>query len=406
MVIERGPDLTAATTPAAVRDLDYTAALASDRVDRIRVRRTATGEAIDYMVGTGVGGSSAVNGMLMEHGDLGQYGEWGWRDALPAFHRVLVPGRQVTDDELGPIDLALLAATSTARHAVLSASSTSRVTVVDAYLDPARDTHDVSVLAGRSAVSVVAERGHVTGVALSDGSMVTADAVVLCAGAIATPLLLLRSALHVRGAGEGLTDHPSATVNVRLHAPQPDSDGLVTTGVVAGDDRVQVTAMRHVGVAAGEQALGAVTVALLRPRSRGRVALGGDGAPLIEMSQYRHPADLAEMIDAVGALGARVADLGDVVDEVSIDDHGTPISALRSQDDIARWLMACSGTYVHPAASCPMGSVVDDDGRVAGTENLFIADASVFPEIPAAPTYLPTMMLAERLAQRLAAHAC
>ena len=79
-----------------------------------------------------------------------------------------------------------------------------------------------------------------------------------------TPLLLLRSGLAVKGVGDGLTDHPSATINVRLHHPQPDPSALVTTGIIAGDDRVQVTAMSHVGVAPGERALGAVTVALLR----------------------------------------------------------------------------------------------------------------------------------------------
>ena len=48
-----------------------------------------------------------------------------------------------------------------------------------------------------------------------------------------------------------------------------------------------------------------------------------------------------------------------------------------------------------------MGVVVDDDGLVTGTQNVHAVDASVFPDIPATNTYLPTLMLAERLADRL-----
>ena len=45
--------------------------------------------------------------MLIERGDLAQYAAWGWDDAAGAFDRVRLPARSVTDDDLGPIDLAL-----------------------------------------------------------------------------------------------------------------------------------------------------------------------------------------------------------------------------------------------------------------------------------------------------------
>ena len=54
----------------------------------------------------------------------------------------------------------------------------------------------------------------------------------------------------------------------------------------------------------------------------------------------------------------------------------------------------------HPSSTCRMGVVVDDDGAVVGYERLFVVDASVFPSIPHANTYLPTLMLAEHLAAR------
>ena len=57
---------------------------------------------------------------------------------------------------------------------------------------------------------------------------------------------------------------------------------------------------------------------------------------------------------------------------------------------------------IHPTSTCPMGA----GGRrrralVAGTENVHVVDASVFPDLPTTNTYLPTLMLAERLAARL-----
>ena len=59
-----------------------------------------------------------------------------------------------------------------------------------------------------------------------------------------------------------------------------------------------------------------------------------------------------------------------------------------------------AGIY-HATSTCPMGTVVDDDGLVVGTDNVHVVDASVFPDIPSTNTYLPTLMLAERLAARL-----
>jgi len=62
----------------------------------------------------------------------------------------------------------------------------------------------------------------------------------------------------------------------------------------------------------------------------------------------------------------------------------------------------------HPVGTCAMGdirnpmAVVDDSFRVHGTHNLFVVDASVMPNITSANTNLPTLMLAEMAAERIA----
>ena len=67
--------------------------------------------------GRGVGGSSAVNGMIATPGDDAQYRAWGWSDTDDAFARVRVPVEQPAASELGPIDRALLATSRQARSA-------------------------------------------------------------------------------------------------------------------------------------------------------------------------------------------------------------------------------------------------------------------------------------------------
>ena len=49
-----------------------------------------------------------------------------------------------------------------------------------------------------------------------------------------------------------------------------------------------------------------------------------------------------------------------------------------------------------------MGTAVDADGAVAGSTNVHVVDASVFPDLPRPGPYLPTLMLAERWPARLA----
>ena len=59
----------------------------------------------------------------------------------------------------------------------------------------------------------------------------------------------------------------------------------------------------------------------------------------------------------------------------------------------------------HPSCTCRMGdpadaqTVVDPSGKVVGIDNLFVADASVMPEVSRTNTNIPTIMIAERIAE-------
>ena len=58
--------------------------------------------------------------------------------------------------------------------------------------------------------------------------------------------------------------------------------------------------------------------------------------------------------------------------------------------------------FFHPTGTCAIGSVVDAECRVLGVDGLYVADASVMPEVPRVNTNLATAAVAERVADVLA----
>ena len=80
---------------------------------------------------------------------------------------------------------------------------------------------------------------------------------------------------------------------------------------------------------------------------------------------------------------------------------------LRSPAALEDYLRASVTGIWHPCGTCRMGartdplSVTDSDGRVIGVDGLYVADASVIPEIPTTNLNLPTLMVAEKLAAQI-----
>jgi choline dehydrogenase/5-(hydroxymethyl)furfural/furfural oxidase len=98
-------------------------------------------------------------------------------------------------------------------------------------------------------------------------------------------------------------------------------------------------------------------------------------------------------------------------EHVAIDMTGRGVDALSDDAAIDAWLMETVGNTGHVCATCRMGApddpraVVDPSGRVLGVDGLYVADASVFPEVPRANTNLPTIVAAERLSDLIRAAA-
>ena len=78
----------------------------------------------------------------------------------------------------------------------------------------------------------------------------------------------------------------------------------------------------------------------------------------------------------------------------------------RDHDELLDRVRAELWSAPHVVGTCAMGpapevgAVVDAVGRVHGVDSLFVADASIMPTVPSGFTHLPTIMIAERLAER------
>lgn len=350
------------------------------RVEHV-VRRIG-GAPEPYWQGHGLGGSSLVNGSIVVP-DPGS----------PAQPTELLPTEPPWSD--GPVGAALLASDPAAARVRLARSERSRVTVADAYLEPVRGRPNLTVRTGAEVRSVRLHGRRAVGVELASGAVEPADRVVLCAGAIRTPTILLRSGVATPGVGEGLQDHPAFTITLALR-PDVVDPTVPTIAVAAVHADHQVLALNHLP---GVPELGALTVGLLRVRSTGRLTLPDpDGAPHIELAQLSDPSDAVALCRAVGETLDRLGDpvWASVADAAYVDALGTPTAAIAgSPTRIAAWVPEHLGGHHHVAGTCADG-VVTDGGSVRGYAGLLVCDASLFRGVPARNPYLSVIGLAER----------
>jgi choline dehydrogenase-like flavoprotein len=148
-------------------------------------------------------------------------------------------------------------------------------------------------------------------------------------------------------------------------------------------------------------------VAVLHPRSRGRVTLrSGDpaAAPRIHWNLLDDPFDLATLrggLKTVRAIFAEEPLRSAIAGEVS---PGPDFDTDEALDD---WIRNNCQTASHPAGTCRMGieddAVVDAELRVKGVDGLRVADCSVMPDVVGANTNAPTIMIAEKAAAAILA---
>jgi choline dehydrogenase len=298
------------------------------------------------------------------------------------------------------------------------------------HLAPARGRDNLTIRPDTIVDRVLLEGARAVGIVLAgSGETVEGDAVIISAGAYASPAFLMRSgigpAAHLRargiapvvdlaGVGENLADHPLLGLRYEVAAPLDGLPGaqvaLTTESPEAGGELdLQILPWTPYAEAGNATGVFTIFVALMRPRSRGTVRLRSvlaEDAPLIDLGYFTDPADLPRMRQGV-RLAHRLAD-------------SAPLSAFTSRklsaaaqpslgdEELERAILAEVATYHHPVGSCRMGlsgkpgAVVDETGAVRGVEALFVIDASIMPAVPSVNTNLTTLMLAQRCGRWLA----
>jgi choline dehydrogenase-like flavoprotein len=405
-LVEAGPGLGPGELEGPLGGRDFLAALEvpGRTFPSLMATRATGGPVSAYRRGRGVGGSSVVNAMLALHGDPELYRSWGWDDTDALWTAIDLPEEQPDEDELGAVDRALLAAAPDAERAWLTRRGGRRVTSAEASLWPVLERENLVVRVDSPVDRIVFDGRTAIGVLLADGELLPADRVVLAAGAIHSPSILLRSGVDTPGVGVGLQDHASAPLTLQLSDGAVGVPGELAIGTLLRRDPWQFLPMNHLGGAA--PGLGLLMTALMRPRGRaGTVRLASEDPlvdPLVDFALLDDPLDVAALVAGVRTALELLAEpsFREIVEEVYIDAFGTTSATLRDDDSIERWVRAAVGDYVHASSSCAMGTVVDADGRLVGYDGVHVCDASVFPSIPDVNTHLPTTMLAERLSAR------
>lgn len=386
VLVEAGPD----HGPGQVPDRGGAYLDDPDRlVPDLTVVRRSGSEPEPYVQGFGLGGSSLVHGAVATP-DPG---------AFEFEHRMpMEPAGR-----LGSLGGAVLQAEPRARPAMLTRRDGQRVTAADAYLRPALHRANLFVVTGSPVVELGLKGWRVERAITAGGIEYAADRFVVCAGAIGTPTLLLRSRIDTPGIGQGIQDHPACTIALEL---EPGTDVTAPTITVLIDrNGSQILPLNHLNSAPGH---GAIMAGLLSVTSAGRVTLPErDGPALVELDQLATAHDIAGLTDVVlDAL--RILDLDgvrEVVRSAYLDADGTPASMLLDDPDLVRdWAAAHLSGFHHLTSSCREGVVADQFGRVLGYDNLLICDASLFPKAPPRNPYLPVIQLAERLASHWRRH--
>ena len=315
------------------------------------------------------------------------------------------------------------------------------------YLAPSRHRLNLTIRPNCAVQSLTFQGNRATGVVVESGGetfTVAAGEVILSAGAIGSPQLLMLSgvgpAAHLEelgipvkldspGVGQNLMDHPKLNVTWRMRDGRaPDvapSGGSATLRFTAPDSeyrndlwismyafappRLKTLKAPSAGEhQAARPDLAEMMIALLRPVSRGELKLTSTSQyvqPSLDYNYLSEPFDRQRLRHGIRqALEiAQNEGLREFLGErISPDDPD-----LASDEALDAWMLREAVTFSHISGTCRMGAssdpmaVVDQQGRVRGLEGLRVVDASIMPDLVAAPINPAVLMMGERIADRI-----
>ncbi len=488
LLLEAGPDYTTDDAPDAMfapnpNPIIIDKAYSQFRYDELNARRTAAQEPYTYWRGAGLGGSSAINGQIAIRGVPEDYDAWqamgcsGWSfdEVLPYFNRLErderygdasfhgadgpIPIYRAPVNRWGPMDIALAESGLNAGYGwhgdhnepgalgvspyAINSDNFRRVSVNDGYLQPRRALNNLKIQGSAIVDTILFEGNRAVGVVADiNGEQQTfhAEHIVLSAGAVHTPPILIRSGigpsahlqelgLQVRQdlpVGEGFQDHPilAALLPVEDDIAVPEdfrhtnccirySSGMFNAQ--AGDmmmvsfNRRGDSIGHRAAEAYGVDSTGMIGVWLNQCESRGQLTLTSldpKAQPTIEENMLATESDRRRLYDGWMRLGELVnsATVKAVTSGVVVDADGSTFEDHNKFEDFLPFALSHAGDTQHGCSTCRMGdeseptTVVNSDCQVLGTESLYVIDASIMPTVPCANTNLTCIMLGEKMA--------
>ena len=430
------------------------------------------GRVHDWPRGRLLGGSSCLNAMAHVRGHPDDFDawaaaagpQWSYQSLLPAFRRsesfseggsavhgadgplpVMLPSTQIHPLVAAYIEAGVsIGAPRLAEHNggplagvapnQLTIRNGRRVSAADAYLTPHLARANLTLVAGGLVEALAIERGRVAAARVRrDGheELLHTDIVVLSAGAIGSPLLLMRSGvgdpeelkaadvdcrLALRGVGHNLHDHllaaglifsarqPVAPSRLQhseslmyLHRDRPSrADGAPDTAIACVVLPVVTERFARPEVGRAYTLMCGVT----HPRSRGSVRLSGPHSadpPIIDPAYLSDERDRGAFRDSL-RLAREIGHASPL--DAWRDSEILPGPHVRSDAAVDAFLADAAMTHHHPVGTCQMGAgdhaVVDGDLRVHGLDNLYVVDASVIPTITTGPVNAAVTAIAEQ----------
>lgn len=439
-----------------------------------------------------LGGSSSINAMVYMRGQPSDYDSWarlgnpGWsyRDVLP-FFRMCESNENGGDGfrgDNGPLQVSNLRVSHKSSDLFIAAAEAMgiprnddfagarfegvgpiqatqrggwRHSAADAYLRPAMRRPNLTVRTGVLASSVLFENRTATGVRYEYSNRQAKVArsraeVILSAGAVASPQLLLLSGIgpgaqlgamgidcvaDIPGVGENLRDHVGAYLNYRVDIPTYNSEQTLlrkalhganwlfrgrgpgttpgalsmafvrsTPDVMDPDLQLHFTPIGYKLTPDELIVLDEPVVTAIpnvnRPKSRGRLCLAGPDhrlPPRIFPRLLDHEDDLI-VLRRGGRIIRQIFATPPLAGH--IESELAPGRETQSDAEWEDYLRRDSITIFHPCGTCKMGiddmAVVDPGLRVRGVSRLRVIDASIMPHLVSGNINAPTIMIGEK----------
>ncbi|WP_343389776.1 GMC family oxidoreductase N-terminal domain-containing protein [Candidatus Amarobacter glycogenicus] len=432
---------------------------------------TAAGRSAPFPRGRVTGGSSAVNTTIALRGMPEDYDawaaagnpEWAWERVLPAFKRLerdLDFGDRPYHGDAGPITIQRYrtAELTQVHQAWLEASDALgyprcedandpagwgsgphpmnkigrlRISTAIGYLSAARARPNLCIRANTLTRRVVFEGTRAVGVEVeTDGNIevLRARTIILSAGALQSPAILMRSGIgprdelerhgiellrDIQGVGTRLSDHPALAVVCRAKDPSLlDADQPIVQTILrytapgsAFRNDLQIEAFSF-SPRGGPLTNFAIAAVLEQVHGTGTLRLASadpHAPPVVEQRFCEDERDRSRLVACLRDTIAfvKTKPLSDMVVEQTFPD---PRRAL-SDESLGDLCLRLSASGFHPCATVPMGpasdqgAVVDQYGRCHSVEGLVVADASIMPTVTRANTNLTSIMIGEMVGE-------